>query len=142
MNRSHLIADEFKGSGYADGLNLISASDHYNKIVMRGAEIKMGQWLADEGALTFEMKVDVTWSEVVDPKIIAAIETADWYPKAYVQDANLHNAIVARLAQTPKLKRCASVTYTATITDAIPPKPGASNVIAIGTDIWLLLNKK
>ena len=42
FNRAHVIANEFGGSGYRSGRNLVTTSDHYNKELMRGAEIKIG----------------------------------------------------------------------------------------------------
>ena len=38
IDSSHLIADQFGGSGYAASANLISASENYNRIEMRRVE--------------------------------------------------------------------------------------------------------
>jgi hypothetical protein len=143
LNRAHLIADEFKGSGYADSLNLISTSAHYNQVVMRDAERLIGAFLVKLRAIRFSMKVDVSWGEVVDDKIINTIESADWFPKDYVKDANLRAAIAARLATTPDLKRCTKVSYFVEITDAeLTGSVGKTFETEIGSDIWLLLLQK
>jgi hypothetical protein len=140
LNRSHLIADEFKGSGYAESLNLISASAHYNQVVMRGAERLIGVWLSDNKATSFTMGVTLTWGEVLDPLILAAIKSADWYPREYVPDADLDKAINDRLSQSPDLKRCLAVKYDVTITGADDVDSiGKMKPFGIGPDIWLLL---
>jgi hypothetical protein len=143
MNRSHLIADEFGGSGYKEGLNLISASDYYNKTVMRGAEVNIGDWVEAMQGTSFSMKVDVTWGEVQDSKILKAIEAAPWYPKKYKKAANLEAEIAAKLKSVPKLKRCIAVKYKATITgSSIPGNVGKMYTEDIGPDEHLLLEKE
>lgn len=64
MNRSHLIADMFGGSGYKKALNIVATSDHYNKTVMRNAEREIEYFVKDEEATSFDMDVSVTWGEL------------------------------------------------------------------------------
>lgn len=43
MDASHLIADEFGGSGYKEANNLVAASSHFNRVIMRKIEIKIAE---------------------------------------------------------------------------------------------------
>ena len=64
IDRSHLIADEIRGSGYVEGHNLMAASAHYNRKVMRGAEIIIGDRLVKFGSVqNFDIKVKVKWAK-------------------------------------------------------------------------------
>ncbi|MDQ2807416.1 MAG: DNA/RNA non-specific endonuclease [Chloroflexota bacterium] len=61
MNRSHMIADEFGGSGYANSLNLLTTSAHYNQKTMREQERLIKRSIIVNNADEFELDVSVTW---------------------------------------------------------------------------------
>lgn len=118
LDSSHLIADRFGGSGYADSANLISASATYNRVDMRGIEDQIAQWIFDNKIPSFTMEVKVTWGEVAGPKAIAAIE--DKYPKyrAPRKRKKLEKDLAVFLVRnSPNLKRCMSTRYRVTSTD-------------------------
>ncbi|PTL85201.1 DNA/RNA non-specific endonuclease [Vitiosangium sp. GDMCC 1.1324] len=146
LNRSHLIADEFKGSGYKEGLNLITTSDHYNQIEMRRAEKRIGDFIIDNKAITFSLRVDVTWNEILEQTILQKIVNAHWFKTNYknaTDPLGLEQELKAKLAACPNLKQCKRVEYTAIITDA--EEPALVNLdffTKIDEDLWLLLDKK
>ena len=61
LNRSHMIADEFGGSGYASSLNLLSTSAHYNQKIMREQERAIKRTIVSANADEFDLEVGVTW---------------------------------------------------------------------------------
>ncbi|NEP89925.1 MAG: DUF4157 domain-containing protein [Okeania sp. SIO2C2] len=89
FNRAHLIANEFGGSGFANGQNLATTSDYYNKVEMRNAEVTIGQSIRDFAEkngvsvndVRFDLRVDITFGNLADPDILQEIEKQDWFPK-------------------------------------------------------------
>ncbi|MCP9234650.1 DNA/RNA non-specific endonuclease [Lewinella sp. JB7] len=47
LERSHLIADWFQGTGYRDGLNIIHTSRDFNQVNMKNIEIQLAQNLSN-----------------------------------------------------------------------------------------------
>ncbi len=154
LNRSHLIPDEFKGSGFKDARNIISVSDHYNKKEMRRAEEDIYVEVQSASATRFSLSVSVTWGELVDKdgelideELIKQIAQQAWLTKEYVNTPVpeiLKKEIKARHAASPKLMRCKRISYGLTITESsVPENVGKKPPIdPLGEDIWLLLEKK
>lgn len=146
FDRSHIIADEFSGSGWTVAGNLVTASSEYNQNTMRAAERMIGtqivNWAAKHGRdhteVTFSMTVSVSFGALRDPAALAEIKQASWFPAA---DAgrDLDAEILAKINAGqvhPDLMRITGVVYTWQFTD--PAGPGGSQ--PIGADLWLLIN--
>lgn len=83
FNASHILADQFLGSGYKVALNLVTASGNYNKETMRQAEDRLTLALNrtekiykdrnSENYITFDIKVTATWKELVDNTITSEL---------------------------------------------------------------------
>ena len=138
VHSSHLIADEFGGSGYASSLNLVAASAHYNTKVMRAAEIEIKNFVKSNKAVEFDLKVDVTWGRLADNKSVEEIVTRlkPDYEISSEDEAQLRAEIISRLSSAPvELKRVMGVTYNV----KIKKQSGDSitQVFPIGPDTWL-----
>lgn len=143
LNRAHLIANEFGGSGYAAGENLATTSAEYNQIVMRRAELEIGESIidfADEHGIdkrevVFNLTVTVTFGELLDPVVLAKIKEQEWFPQEAGGD--LDAQILAKIDADEvheNLLRVTSVTYE---WRSVTP-PGLVGRTAITEDLWLL----
>ncbi|MDI1257323.1 MAG: hypothetical protein PSV16_14610 [Flavobacterium sp.] len=84
FNASHMIADQFLGSGYKDTLNLVTASGPYNKEIMRGAEETLLDSLNDiekvykrkniQNYITFDIIVTAQLKELTDNGMSGILE--------------------------------------------------------------------
>lgn len=146
FDRSHIIANEFGGTGYATGGNLVTASSHYNQNVMRAAERTIGDAIyavaqahgRDETQVSFTMTVTVRFGALRDPAALAAIKAQSWFP-ADRAGADLDAEILAKINAGevhPDLMRVTAVTYQWIFTD--PAVSGSA--LSIGPDLWLLMN--
>ncbi len=72
FDSSHLIANEFTGSGYRKGLNLIVTSSDYNRKTMKGAEDKIKDKV---GSNIFNLTVQATWDILSDTEVSDEIKT-------------------------------------------------------------------
>jgi hypothetical protein len=73
QNSAHVIANWFGGSGYKKSLNLISTSDHFNKVVMGRAEDDIVAWVKSHTILKFNLKVTVDWGQVKEELVVNEI---------------------------------------------------------------------
>jgi hypothetical protein len=146
FNRAHLIANEFGGSGYAEGANLATTSAYYNQTVMRDAERLIGASIVnfaearglEPGSVTFDLTVTVRFGELRDAAMIAKIKQQPWFSKEAGGD--LDAEIVAKIDDDvvhPKLLRVIGVTYTWASVDPA----GLTGVTSIPEDLWLLVTE-
>lgn len=144
FDRSHIIANEFGGSGYAAGGNLITASSEYNQTHMRGIELRIGNAIAAFAAthgreateISFTMNVRVSFGALRDPAALAqakALLDAQGIRPGADLDAEIVQKINAGQIH-PDLLRITGIVYTWTFTD---PAGGTSSD-QIGADLWLL----
>ncbi|MGZ3406744.1 MAG: DNA/RNA non-specific endonuclease, partial [Polyangia bacterium] len=137
----HLIADQFRGSGYKSSANLIAASQTYNQQEMKGAETTIANFIKNMKATEFDMTVGVKWMDVDVTKAVAALEKR--YPdvmkpklKAKIQQ-ELTDFITRMKSASPNLKRVKETKYTVKVKDPkgveIPMDPAPK----LGMDIWL-----
>jgi hypothetical protein len=146
FDRSHVIANEFGGTGYSAGGNLVTASSYYNQNVMRVAERQVGDAIAThasrfgltETEVSFTMTVTVRFGALRDPAALAQVKSQPWFPgdRAGTDlDAEILQKINAGEVHAD-LMRVVGVTYQWTFTDPA----GGSGGISIGPDLWLLMN--
>jgi len=159
QHNSHLIADEFRGSGFKPSANVATTSGIYNADViarktMRWAEIEIGKWIEETAEdydvpEEFSMKVDVGWwpLDKVDETFVKAVnDDAKHYSNIeeptdrVASKAEIEAKINEYKARHPttKLKRISSMKYTVKVkldTDQWTPE----EVFDIGPDIWLAI---
>ncbi|MGC4174836.1 hypothetical protein [Demequina sp.] len=144
FDRSHIIANEFGGSGYAAGGNLITASSEYNQTHMRGIERRIGDSIAvfananGRGVteVSFTMTVTVSFGALRDPAALAeakALLDAQGIRPGADLDAEIVQKINAGQVH-PDLLRITGIVYTWTFTDPA----GGTHSDQIGADLWLL----
>lgn len=158
MHRSHLIADEFRGSGFKASRNVASASGIYNSdvrenLTMRWGELEVGEWLRKEAYKfgvpeEFSLAVAVQWADLSDQdtnfkaalrKNTKFLVNSERNEDAVVPNtADVQKDIDAYLAKhkTTKLQRIKGMTYTAKVKLA-DGSFSTPKVITIGADIWL-----
>src|SRR5262249_42410638 len=134
FDRSHIIANEFGGSGFAVGGNLVTASAHYNQVIMRAAEIQIGNSISGfarqsgrtETSVSFTMTVTVSFGALRDTAALAQAKALPGFPADRV-GTNLDAEILQKIhagSVHPDLMRIMGVVYTWVFTD--PPGPGGS----------------
>jgi DNA/RNA non-specific endonuclease len=116
QNRSHIIGDQFTGSGYKQSLNLMTCSAVYNQQVMLEQEMDIADYLGQFDGLngedfTFNMKVDVEWGKEVFPGIVDEVMKAS---PGYNDPTRKEKLTEYFQAANPRLKFCAKVTWTVT----------------------------
>jgi hypothetical protein len=143
FNRAHVVANEFGGSGYTQGANLVTTSDHYNQVVMRDVELDIGRSIAvwarmkgvDQGDVRFNLTVTVRLGAVRDPVLLGKVKEQKWFSRDAGTD--LDAEIVAKINAGevhPDLLRVVSVQYTwFTVEPA-----GLAAERFITEDLWLL----
>lgn len=123
QNSSHMIADQFRGSGYEVGCNLVTASAHYNQQVMKEVEDEIARIARD--AKEMEMTVSVEWIEYLDEDVVEMLveEVADEIgadlddqETADALEDQIEQELRAKLARmdSQNTKRVANVTYDVT----------------------------
>ncbi len=154
MVNAHLIADQFTGSGYKNALNLITTSAYFNDPVMKAIETRIhNTWRAylgqleslslDTANVTFDLKVNVYWMEVLAPQLIPRImrdlgaKLLAHYP--HWDKNNLQQEIAAKLntgliGASADLKRVANVKYTLTLKG---PHAPTIDPMFTGPDLWI-----
>jgi hypothetical protein len=148
MDRAHVIADRFLGSGYRDSFNIVPTSPQYNQVEMKKIEDKIAQDIRARKAHEFELQIDLEWGDFAGAKALEAIKArlTDEILKQFkdMDASQIKAALDSYLAQHAaltgqKLKRCMGVTYSATYFS----KDNAGRVISemlpysIGPDVWI-----
>ena len=158
QHNSHLIADEFRGSGFKPSANVATTSGIYNADVidgktMRWAELQLGNWLETgidplKVPEEFSLTVDVAWwpLDQVDPAFITAVN-ADAKHYANIEEptdrVSSKEEIEAKINEykqrhpTTKLQRIAGMSYSAEVT--LDNGSTVENEWDIGPDIWLAI---
>ncbi|MEU3654797.1 hypothetical protein AB0E67_18660 [Streptomyces sp. NPDC032161] len=148
LNRSHVIADWFGGSGYRDALNLVTASDHYNKKVMGEAESDIAHKILAfaerhdlaRGQVSMDLKVSVTFGELLKDVFMRNIKNQDWYtagdPDSEAQLKKLTNILL-----TPPVRRVMGVAYEFTLTSTVSDVQPESDIRNIQSDDHLFIKR-
>jgi hypothetical protein len=148
LNRSHVIANEFGGSGYREALNLLTTSARYNQIVMRGAEREIGRRVTEHTAerppeerasVTFRVTVSVRWGDVLDRDILQSIRREPWYQRHSPGD-RLEHEIRAKIREgrvSERLRRVMALHYIVAIENPGGAEIRLGPVISLGPDLYL-----
>ncbi|MFT9665477.1 hypothetical protein ACMZ5F_03740 [Streptomyces rhizosphaericola] len=141
LNRSHVIADWFGGSGYREALNLVTASEHYNKRVMGDAEADIaGDVVAfatkhglTRSQVAMKLKVTVTFGELLKDVFLRNIKNQEWYKRGDAEsEASLKKLI--NTLMTPPVRRVMGTLYEYTITSRDSDIPAESDSRLIQSD--------
>lgn len=146
INSAHVLADWFEGSGYKGSLNLIAASEHYNKQIMAAAEASMasqiGAWTSNYGnnppvTITTQVHVQATWQAMANDKVVEAMKAVEASKGKTAEELNdLARLTYAALQQKQLPRKCLRVTYQARMmVNGVPTSMRFSE--QIGPDNWL-----
>jgi hypothetical protein len=153
FNRAHVIANEFGGSGYRSGRNLVTTSAHYNQVLMRDAEIQIGTHINTEAGdadirvratmppqaavVRFSLAVALSYIDALI-RLIADAILKD--PDLKDDDPEVRQEILDKLRENhidDRLKRVKDTKYDLTdLVVAGEGRPGTKT--EIGEDEWLL----
>jgi hypothetical protein len=153
LNASHLIGDQFLGTGYKTKIkklnitsNLIACSAKFNQDDMAQIEDELAQALKKPGVAEFDMEVTVDWMAVNDSAIVDAVTDEIMAATHRTDRAIIQGEVQTKITTfagkvAPAFKRVALVTYDATIKDAAG-KQIAKFWRTIGPDLWLGFPRK
>lgn len=156
FNRAHVIANRFGGSGYRSAKNLVTTSDHYNKVLMRGAEdaiaahvaayvtsqsagqqVRVRPMSSQQAVVTFTLSVALEYVDAIIRLLAQAIANSPEIPD---KDATIRAEILTKLADAgidSQFKRVTKTDYDLTeLKFAAGAGPGYKT--EIGEDEWLL----
>jgi ABC-type multidrug transport system fused ATPase/permease subunit len=124
LNRAHLIADRFTGSGFVEGENLISTSAQYNQRDMKGAEDSIVRALLAFSAETFDLTVRAQLGSLSTATVRDAIAAS--VPEA--ERAAVEASVAAFASAHSNFTVCLRVTYNGRMKKA----PNLTNNISAG----------
>ena len=133
LNRSHLIADQFLGSGYKSAANLVSASDEYNQRVMKGVEDNIVRLINIHKAKEFNLSVEAKFGQLKKPDIVQQLLSN---VPAEDQDT-VRSSIEQFASQHPNFKVILEVKYQISLTNAETNEVISDEIPPIGPDIYL-----
>ncbi|MEV6074437.1 hypothetical protein AB0L80_04890 [Streptomyces sp. NPDC052069] len=149
LNRSHIIADWFGGSGYRKALNLVTASEHYNKKIMGDVESDIATDIlafAEKHNLTREqismdLKVTVTFGELLKDVFMRNIQNQEWYTAGDSEsDARLKK--LTDILMNPPVRRVMGVVYKYTLNSTVANiEPERPNPRPIQSDDYLFMKR-
>ncbi|SCF96040.1 hypothetical protein GA0115254_127738, partial [Streptomyces sp. Ncost-T10-10d] len=148
LNRSHVIADWFGGSGYRDALNLVTASDHYNKTVMGDAESEIATEILAfaekhdlaRGQVSMNLKVTVTFGELLKDVFMRNIQSQEWYTAGDAEsEAQLKK--LTNILLNPPVRRVMGVVYAFTLASTVSSVPSEKGSRLIQSDDHLFIRR-
>ncbi|MCF2218387.1 hypothetical protein H9Q08_03635 [Chryseobacterium sp. PS-8] len=140
LNSAHIIGDQFLGSGYKKGLNLILTSDLFNKktmfaaetIIQEGIEAEMKNY--KDNFVTFDLIVTSTYQVLEEDPMVETLKAVHTGMTDIEKKATLLK--LQRMKQLPR--RCEQVTYEAFINiDGISIDHEPITAETRNGDIWL-----
>lgn len=139
LNSAHVLGDQFSGSGYQQGLNLILTSDKFNKRIMGDAEKDIqGQILEkmieyNDKFVTFDLIVNSNYQVLEKDELIDTLKTV--HKNMTVEEKKVTLERLQQLKQLPR--RCETVNYEAYI--FVNGKREGRSLLSetVQPDIWL-----
>jgi hypothetical protein len=114
LNRSHLIADLFLGSGYKNSANLVSASSTYNNVEMGGVEDQIVKLIKTNKAKEFDLSVTAKLGELKKAEIVRKILSS---VPAEEKDA-VKESVEQFVSRHPSFKVILEVSYQITLVNS------------------------
>ncbi|WP_202919872.1 hypothetical protein [Streptomyces adustus] len=146
FNRAHGIADMFGGSGFREGLNLVSTSDHYNKQIQGAVERSIEQNIQvfalqhgrDVGEVSMDLTVTITFGMLVGDILKARVTSLPWYKEADPESQQRFLDLLQKVSNPP-IRRAEQTKYEYVLkadgkTQTYSPPP-------VGADVWLFVRK-
>ncbi len=139
LNSAHVLGDQFSGSGYQKGLNLILTSDEFNKQTMGDAESTLQEAILEkmndhkDKFITFDLIVSSVYQVLEEDPLIATLEKIHTGMTDKEKKATLKK--LQRMKQLPR--RCEKVEYAAKLYANSLPLQGLLTAETKGGDIWL-----
>lgn len=138
LNSAHVLGDQFSGSGYQEGLNLILTSDKFNKVTMGEAEKKVQNGILKlmkenkEKFVTFELTVSSKYQVLEKDELIDALKAVHKDMTVAEKKETLEK--LQKMKQLPR--RCEVVAYEAYVM-ADGQDIGDVKEQTVHGDIWL-----
>ena len=151
LNRAHIIANQFGGSGFKRGANLVSTSAYYNQNRMADREGQIRGWLEDlpEPPKTiedveFDMSVELAYGEMTDEGVLGEIREDPELPDESIDVlAALIKTKITELGISEALRRVLDMDYDVTQTWIDGEEQGETLHVDLDeADRWLLLERR
>jgi hypothetical protein len=139
LNSAHIIGDQFLGSGYKKGLNLILTSDQFNKKTMFAAEEKIQEGIEaqmnryKENFVTFDLTVVSTYQVLEEDPLVETLKAV--HTGMTDEEKKATRLKLQRMKQFPR--RCEKVEYAAKLYANSTPIEGLITAETKKPDIWL-----
>ncbi|MER6958470.1 hypothetical protein [Streptomyces sp. NPDC000618] len=146
LNRAHGVADMFGGSGFREGLNLVSTSDHYNKQIQGAAERSIEASIrtfavlngVDVGDVSMDLTVTITFGILVGDILKARITSLPWYTASDPEAQQRYRDLLQKVSNPP-IRRAEQTKY-----EYVLKANGKSKNYSpppVGADVWLFVRK-
>lgn len=146
FNRAHGVADMFGGSGFREGLNLVSTSDHYNKQIQGAAERSIEANIrsfatlhgVDVEAVSMDLTVTITFGMLVGDILKDRVSKLPWYTESD-PEAQQRFLDLLRMVSNPPIRRAEETTYQYTL--KVGDESKEYTPPSVGADEWLFVRK-
>ncbi|MGW3436967.1 phage tail protein [Streptomyces bacillaris] len=146
FNRAHGVADMFGGSGFREGLNLVSTSDHYNKHIQGAAERSIEANIrsfatlngVDVDAVSMDLTVTITFGMLVGDILKDRVSRLPWYTESDPESQQRFLDLL-RTVSNPPIRRAEETTYQYTL--KVGDKSREYTPPRVGADEWLFVRK-
>ncbi|WP_308283848.1 hypothetical protein [Streptomyces buecherae] len=149
FNRAHGIADMFGGSGFKEGLNLVSTSDHYNKRVQGPTEGEIEGSIrsfaekhgVDVSEVSMDLTVTITFGEMVSEILKDKVTSLPWYLESDPESQQRFTDLLTTVSNPP-IQRVEKTEYEYTLKtngESGPPDPPVRR--SVGADEWLFVRR-
>lgn len=146
FNRAHGVADMFGGSGFREGLNLVSTSDHYNKQIQGAAERAIEASIqrfavlngVDVSEVSMDLTVTITFGMLVGDILKARVTSLPWYKEADPESQQRFLDLLKKVSNPP-IRRAEQTKYEYVL--KANDKSKEYNPPPIGADEWLFVRK-
>ncbi|MFI0898521.1 hypothetical protein ACH4SE_18985, partial [Streptomyces sp. NPDC020983] len=146
MNRAHGVADMFGGSGFQEGLNLVSTSDHYNKQIQGAAERSINADIqtfavlngVDVSGVSMDLTVTITFGILVSDILKDRVTSLPWYKESDPESQQRFLDLLQKVSNPP-IRRAEQTKYEYVLkangkSKKYTPEP-------VGADVWLFVRK-
>jgi Domain of unknown function (DUF4157) len=158
LDAAHVIADQFMGTGYTKGNNVIYTSAVFNQQTMADTEREIAVFVtrtknSNNTVTSFDIKAQIAWESLKDAQdklvipdtIIKRLETelvspstAHYSDMQGATEAQIKTEITARLEHLKdKIQRCGGLRYSVTIRDVAGKVIDTDDFSTKSSDVWL-----
>ncbi|MDX2678035.1 phage tail protein [Streptomyces sp. NY05-11A] len=146
LNRAHGVADMFGGSGFREGLNLVSTSDHYNKQIQGAAERSIEASIqtfavlngVDVGKVSMDLTVTITFGMLVGDILKDRVAGLPWYKESDPESQQRFLDLLRKVSNPP-IRRAEQTSYEYVL--KANGKSAKYSPPPVGADVWLFVRK-